>query len=178
MKAETKDTVTQKIKDLRAFVATEKAEKIGDVKKNKGGRAGAETAEPQDQGESGKAGGHQEARDPPRKVQFWEAPEEFRVDYTEAEDVKEFVVGPDTTWADDVFKPDYTRQGALRSRATRSPGSQHTTLRRCWTKGAFWRLNLLRQVGATPSNGIFRSGKGCWHAQMSSGSTSRCAPLA
>lgn len=58
-------------------------------------------------GEEGKAGGFDETE---KQVRF-ELPEAFEVDFTEAEDLKDLVQGPDPRWADDVYKPKYTHAG-------------------------------------------------------------------
>ena len=104
MKAETKDSVTIKIKELRATMAKEKSEKIGDGKK-RSQRAGT-GGETEATTEEGRAGGAED-----RKVQF-DIPEEFHVDYTEAEDLKELVRGPSEAWADDVYRPANVHEGA------------------------------------------------------------------
>ena len=106
MKIETKEGVNQKIKDLRAFMAKDKAEKTQDGKR-RGERAGAESeGADQVREDSSKAGGHEEKR-----VRFWEAPEEFRVDYTKGEDLKSFVNGPDVAWGNDSYEPARTHPG-------------------------------------------------------------------
>ena len=106
MKAETKETVTSKIKDLRALMAKDKGDKIGDGKK-KALRAGT-GGESEAAGEEGRAGGADDRGD--RRVQF-DVPEEFNVDYTEAEDLKELVKGPSERWAEDVYQPVHTHGG-------------------------------------------------------------------
>ena len=105
MKAETKETVTRKIKELRTQIAKDKNEKVGDGKK-KAQRAGS-GQEPDQVGEEGKAGGSDETE---KQVRF-ELPEAFQVDFTEAEDLNDLVQGPDPRWADDVYKPKYTHAG-------------------------------------------------------------------
>ena len=106
MKAETKESVTAKIKDLRAAIAKDKSDKVGDGKK-RNPKAGA-GQEQEQAGEEGKAGGVDEESE--RRVRF-EVPEAFKVDFTEAEDLKELMEGPSTSWADDVYKPRYTHAG-------------------------------------------------------------------
>ena len=100
MKAETKESVTAKIKDLRAVMAKDKSDKVGDGKK-KNGKAGA-GQEQEQPGEEGRAGGMDETQE--RRVRF-EVPEEFKVDFTEGEDLKDLVRGPIDSWAEDVYKP-------------------------------------------------------------------------
>ena len=104
MRLEFKDGVAAKIQALRARMAKEHAEKVQDGRKRAktGGRNagdGEETAE--GGGTSSKAGGHGD-----KKVTFWEPPEEFRMDYTEGEDLAQFVNGPDPKWGQDVYTPE------------------------------------------------------------------------
>jgi len=106
MKMETKESVNQKIKDLRTGITKDKAEKTQDGRR-RAERAGAEADENQgSREETSRAGAHEE-----RKVRFWEAPEEFRVDYTKGEDLKNFVNGPDPTWGCDRYEPQRTHPG-------------------------------------------------------------------
>ena len=119
MKAETKDTVTAKIKELRAHISKEKGDKIAEGRKGKGPKAGheeneKETAE-RDQQEGGKAGG----AEPQRRVRIWDVPEEFHVDYTKDEDLQTVVKGPQETWANDVFRPERSHGGRDGESATR-----------------------------------------------------------
>ena len=108
MKIETRESVNQKIKDLRAYMAKDRAEKTQDGKR-RGDRAGADPTKESGEGgqeDSTKAGGHDK-----RKVRFWEAPEEFKVDYTKGEDLKSFVHGPDPDWGKDRYEPQRTHPG-------------------------------------------------------------------
>ena len=115
MKLETKDSVATKIKDLRSKLERDKSEKIQDGKR-RGQRAG-QSDEAQKKGpEEGKptddpkAGGSED----PRRVRFWEPPEEFQVDYTKEEDLKELIKKPEDTWGETVktdAKPNPGRQG-------------------------------------------------------------------
>ena len=106
MKIESKDSVNQKIRDLRAGITKDKAEKTQDGRR-RAERAGAEAEEnPSSREETSRAGGHEE-----RRVRFWDAPEEFRVDYTKGEDLKTFVNGPDPTWGNDRYEPQKTHPG-------------------------------------------------------------------
>ena len=94
MKAETKETAIEKIKEIRTGVAKDKASKVQDGKDRR--RAG-HGDQPAGEGEGHeKAGGRPSVR--------WEAPEEMvQVDYTHQE--KEFadlVAGPDSTVYEDV----------------------------------------------------------------------------
>ena len=94
MKAETKETAAEKIKEIRAGVAKDKASKVQDGKDRR--RAG-HGDQPQGEAEGHeKAGGHHGVR--------WEAPEEMvQVDYTHQE--KEFadlVAGPDPSIYENV----------------------------------------------------------------------------
>lgn len=85
MKVETKESAEQKIKDLRAQVHADRAEKT--KSKRKAGDGG----EPGEQGNAEtakKAGGS-------GRVRFWEVPEEFEaVDYTKQEDVQDLIKAP------------------------------------------------------------------------------------
>ena len=108
MKIETRESANQKIKDLRAYMAKDRAEKTQDGKR-RGDRAGADNTKESGEGgqeDSTKAGGHDK-----RKVRFWEAPEEFKVDYTKGEDLKSFVHGPDPDWGKDRYEPQRTHPG-------------------------------------------------------------------
>ena len=97
MKIETKDSVNHKIKEIRQRVEGDRNDKIQNGKK-KDGRAGEkEAADPQEDG--AKAGGCS------RTVRFWDVPEEFKVDYTPQEDIKELVAGPNRAWEEDAYKP-------------------------------------------------------------------------
>eukprot|EP00435_Cladocopium_sp_Y103_P064105 s1381_g25.t1 len=107
MKLESQESVTTKIKEIRAKMAKEKQEKILDGKKK--GRAGAseevETSK-EEQTTDGKAGEQDE-----KKVRFWEPPEEFVVDFTQGEDLQKLVQGPDRGWERDVHKPVRSHDG-------------------------------------------------------------------
>jgi hypothetical protein len=90
MKAETKETVDQKIKEIRASIQADKADKVAKPKRKAGEGEGPRSDEPTD----GKAGGQRES-----KVRFWDVPEEFEaVDYTQQEDIKELIQQPDDHW--------------------------------------------------------------------------------
>ena len=90
MKAETKETVDQKIKEIRASIQADKADKVAKPKRKAGEGEGPRNDEPTD----GKAGGQCES-----KVRFWDVPEEFEaVDYTQQEDIKELIQQPDDHW--------------------------------------------------------------------------------
>ena len=103
MKIETKDSVNHKIKDIRLRMEKDRQDKIQDGKR-KDGRAGEkEAADPQEEG--AKAGGNS------RTVRFWDVPEEFKVDYTPQEDVKELVAGPNRDWEKDAYKPQVQHGG-------------------------------------------------------------------
>ncbi|CAK9076517.1 unnamed protein product [Durusdinium trenchii] len=103
MKAETKDTATEKIKEIRAGVAKDKASKVQDGKDRR--RAG-QGDQPQGEGEGHeKAGGHQGVS--------WEAPEEMvQVDYTHQEkEFAELVAGPDATIYENVHRESQPHPG-------------------------------------------------------------------
>ena len=110
MRVETPDSVTTKVKEIRAKMTKEKQEKIADGKKR--GKAGAadtgEAAEKPKEEETGdaKAGGLA-----PKKVRFWEPPEEFKVDFTSGEDLEVLVKGPDRHWEKDVHRPERVHPG-------------------------------------------------------------------
>ena len=90
MKTETKETVDQKIKEIRASIQADKADKVAKPKRKAGEGEGPRSDEPTD----GKAGGQRES-----KVRFWDVPEEFEaVDYTQQEDIKELIQQPDDHW--------------------------------------------------------------------------------
>ena len=111
MKLETKDSVSLKIKEIRAKVEKEKAEKIQDGKRRSAGAQ--KEGNPENPGdlktanadESGKAGSGQ------KHVRFWEPPEEFKVDYTPREDVKMLVEGPDKNWGAIAHEPCRSHEG-------------------------------------------------------------------
>ena len=89
MKPETKESVTEKIKNLRASVAADKNAKVAD-----GRKAGDEDPK----GDT-RAGGE-------KAIQFHDVPEEFEaVDYTAAE------AGPDDTWIHEMGAPGYVGGG-------------------------------------------------------------------
>ena len=118
MKAETKESVTAKIKELRAHISKEKGDKIAEGRKGKGPKAGHEEDEKgpeRDTQEAGKAGGAATER----KVRIWDVPEEFHVDYTKAEDLQAVVEGPKETWANDAYKPEKVHGGRDGESATR-----------------------------------------------------------
>ena len=97
MKIETKDSVNHKIKDIRQRVEKDRQDKIQDGK-NRGGRAGEkEAADPHEEG--AKAGGSR------KSVRFWDVPQEFKVDYTSQEDMKDLVAGPNLKWENDAYQP-------------------------------------------------------------------------
>ena len=115
MRLETKDTVNQKIKELRAGAARDKSEKVQDGRK-RGKAAGQGPDEPDvekpgEGGEGGRAGGGVGNAEQPRKVTFWEVPEEFQVDYTKEEDLGKLVIGPDNTWGNTVYTPHRQHSG-------------------------------------------------------------------
>ena len=106
------DTVTTKIKDIRSKMRVEKTDKIQDGKKR--AKAGSTTAAVgtesggQEVTEDGRAGGEGP------KVRFWDVPEEFEVDYTKGEDLKDVIQGPDYAWHRDVHRdlpPHHGRDG-------------------------------------------------------------------
>ena len=111
MKAETKESVVVKIKDLRTKVEKDKGDKIQDGKRRTTkagqGQSNGESKTAEDQDDAGsKAGGMAE-----KTVRFWEPPEEFKVDYTEAEDVKDLVEGPPKDWGNEGMRPDKQHAG-------------------------------------------------------------------
>eukprot|EP00435_Cladocopium_sp_Y103_P045096 s974_g12.t2 len=97
MKIESKEGVTHKIKDIRQKMDKDKADKIQDGRRRDSRAGEKETEVPTEDGP--KAGGTQ------RSVRFWDIPEEFKVDYTEKEDIKDLVQGPNPHWGDDVYQP-------------------------------------------------------------------------
>ena len=112
MKLESPDTVTTKIKDIRSKMRVEKTDKIQDGKKR--AKAGSTPAAVgtesggQEVTEDGRAGGEGP------KVRFWDVPEEFEVDYTKGEDLKDVIQGPDYAWHRDVHRelpPHHGRDG-------------------------------------------------------------------
>ena len=108
MKAETKDTAAEKIKEIRAGVAKDKAAKVQDGKDRR--RAG--------QGEGAKEGDPEGPEKAGGRV-HWEAPEEMiQVDYTHQEkDFADLVAGPDDTIFDHVPKEARPRAGRQGSSA-------------------------------------------------------------
>ena len=95
MKAETKDTVEHKVKQLRAGIQADKSEKMSKPKRKAGETSDESKIPPPNatSDEASKAGGSQ------REVRFWDVPEEFEaVDYTKQEDVRELLHGPDGSW--------------------------------------------------------------------------------
>ena len=107
MKQETKESVVQKVKDLRAKLLKDKTEKIGEGRK-KAGKTG-EGSNEDNRKEDSHAGGQDLGE--ARTVRFWEVPEAFEVDYTKDEDLGKVVRGPQQGWADDVYKPERVHQG-------------------------------------------------------------------
>eukprot|EP00435_Cladocopium_sp_Y103_P042118 s923_g11.t1 len=111
MKMETKESVNLKIKEIRAKVDKEKADKVQDGKRRSAGSGqdlkgtGEEERPPTDSQAGGKAGSSQ------KNVRFWEPPEEFQVDYTAQEDVKQLVEGPQKDWGKTAFCPDRAHPG-------------------------------------------------------------------
>ena len=105
MKAETKESVAAKIKEIRAKVEKDKGDKIQDGRRRSGARPNPEEEKPKEEPETGsKAGGA-----PVKAVRFWEPPTEFYVDYTEKEDVKGLVVGPSEEWGNTAHQPTLQR---------------------------------------------------------------------
>ena len=93
MRAETKESAEEKIKQFRAEIAKDKAEKIGKAAR-RAGDVTTDQEEPKgvsEESSTSKAGGEQ-------RVRFWEVPEEFDVDYTKQEDLHHLVRGPDGEW--------------------------------------------------------------------------------
>lgn len=101
MRAETRETAEEKIRQLRAEISKDKAEKSGKPARRAGDLVGpADGNEPGgDEGATSKAGGDQ-------RVRFWEVPEEFEVDYTKQEDLQRWVQGPDKDWGIPVAHQD------------------------------------------------------------------------
>ena len=89
MKMETKDSVTTKVKAIRAEMAKDKADKVADGRKS--GQA-ATQATSEGQGET-RAGGD-------KVVRVWDIPDKFEaVDFTAAEhDMRDKLKGPDVRW--------------------------------------------------------------------------------
>ena len=117
MRVETKDTVNQKIKDLRTTAAKDKSDKVQDGRKRgkaagQGGDEPVETTEKPEEGtEGGRAGGASRVAGESRKVTFWEVPEEFQVDYTKEEDLGKLVIGPDSNWGNSTYVPQRQHPG-------------------------------------------------------------------
>lgn len=100
MKQETKETVEQKIKDLRAAMQADKSEKMKPKRKASGA-----PAQDADLEMDKKAGGQ-------HKVRFWEVPEEFEaVDYTKQEDVRELTRAAEEIFGVPVPHQDRPRDG-------------------------------------------------------------------
>jgi hypothetical protein len=107
MRMETKDSVVLKIKEIRAKLDKDKKEKIQDGNgRRQVARAGQEEQTNEDRNkeanqrqEDVKAGATQ------RQVRFWEPPEEFQVDYTAEEDVRQLVMGPQKDWGEPAYVP-------------------------------------------------------------------------
>ena len=95
MKAETRESATDKIRNLRAGVAKDKAEKVANGRKSGQGEP-TETAD----GGATRAGGE-------KVVRIWDVPEEFEaIDFTQAEsDMREKLQGPDPSWLREPVKP-------------------------------------------------------------------------
>ena len=93
MKPETKESVAEKIKVLRATAAKDRASKVADGRKSGQGAEEGEAA-------STRAGGE-------KQVQFTEVPSEFDVvDYTVAEEeLREALKGPDRDWLQPASAP-------------------------------------------------------------------------
>ena len=106
MRAETRETAEEKIRQLRAEISKDKAEKSGKSARRAGDLVGpADGNEPEgDEGATSKAGGDQ-------RVRFWEVPEEFEVDYTKQEDLQRWVQGPDKDWGVPVAHQDREYRG-------------------------------------------------------------------
>ena len=91
MKIETKESIEHKIKEIRAAIQADKAEKMSKPKRKAGEGDGQPPAEP---APDGKAGGQRATT-----VRFWDIPEEFEaVDYTKQEDIKDLIRQPDQSW--------------------------------------------------------------------------------
>ena len=111
MRLETKDSVNLKIKDIRTKVDKDKAEKIGDGKR-RGSKAGKTETEEAKTNQVDQADGESSTKAGEcKQVQFQEVPEQFYVDYTQEEDVKQYIKGPDPTWGDTANKPTRTHLG-------------------------------------------------------------------
>ena len=92
MRAETKETAEEKIKQFRAEILKDRQEKTGKTARRAGDAAtGAPSDEGKEEAATSKAGGEQ-------RVRFWEVPEEFNVDYTKQEDLQQWVRGPEEGW--------------------------------------------------------------------------------
>eukprot|EP00435_Cladocopium_sp_Y103_P016273 s1669_g4.t1 len=112
MKAETKESVNLKIKDIRTKMEKDRADKVQDGKKRAAGSNQAakdeavESSKPsvEEQG-GGKAGSGG------KNVRFWEPPEEFKLDYTAQEDVKQLVDGPQKDWGKSALSPGREHSG-------------------------------------------------------------------
>ena len=91
MRAETKETVEEKIKQFRAEILKDRQEKTGKTARRAGDATGAPSDEGKEEAATSKAGGEQ-------RVRFWEVPEEFNVDYTKQEDLQHWVRGPEEGW--------------------------------------------------------------------------------
>ena len=93
MRAETKESAEEKIKQFRAEIAKDRAEKTGKPTRRAGdgttNQGEAETVA--EEAGASKAGGEQ-------RVRFWDVPEEFEVDYTKQEDLQHLVRGPNSEW--------------------------------------------------------------------------------
>ena len=106
MKMETRDSVSLKIKEIRSKVEKEKKEKIADGKRlaNRAGHEGRQVGEAQEKND-GQEQIDAKAGSGGRHVRFWEPPEEFKVDYTMEEDVRQLVQGPQRDWGKPAHKP-------------------------------------------------------------------------
>eukprot|EP00435_Cladocopium_sp_Y103_P002944 s2186_g1.t1 len=123
MKMETKESVQLKVKEIRTRVEKEKSEKVQDGKRRASGAdkkekpgAVAEEQNPSEGHGDGKAGSVQ------KHVRFWEPPEEFKVDFTAQEDVKQLVDGPQRSWDAVGFRPERQHEG---QDGTSAPAAAH-----------------------------------------------------
>eukprot|EP00435_Cladocopium_sp_Y103_P071083 s29_g36.t1 len=112
MKMETKESVNLKVKEIRAKVEKEKSEKVQDGKRRASGNDKKEkTGTSGEQPNSGEVPSDGKAGSGQRHVRFWEPPEEFKLDYTANEDVRQLVDGPSHDWGGGGFQPDRQHGG-------------------------------------------------------------------
>eukprot|EP00435_Cladocopium_sp_Y103_P058511 s1062_g20.t1 len=111
MKMETKESVVLKIKEIRAKVDKEKAEKVQDGKRRSAGSGQDSKGAVEDEKPPAESQGGGKAGSSQKNVRFWEPPEEFQVDYTAQEDVKQLVEGPQKDWGRTAFIPDREHPG-------------------------------------------------------------------